>query len=111
MFDLFLRLFNLFIPQLNRILLLLNLLYRLLKLPLNLIQSAELMFQLVFLLGDFLYLPHECRVLLGHLLDVARELRVEALLGVALRLVLDDVVLRLDQLLPQGCQLLGQDDH
>ena len=108
-FHLFLGFFELLIPELKQIFLLFDLLDGFLEISLDLIQTRELLFDFVFLSSDILDLFHELCVLLGERQNVSLELANLTLGRHTLGLMVDYLVLRLDELLPEAVQLVRED--
>ncbi len=106
-FHLFLGFFELLIPELKHIFVLFDLFDGFLKVSLDLIQTRELLFDFVFLSSDVLDLLHEICILVGECLNVSLELANLTLGRYTLCLMVDDLVLRLDKLLPEAVQLVS----
>jgi hypothetical protein len=109
-FHLLLGLLELLVPELDHVFLLLDFFDGFLEISLYLVQARELLLDFVFLSSDVLDLLHKLGVLLGEHLDVSLELADLTLGRHALGLVVDDLVLRLDKLLPEAVQLVCEDD-
>lgn len=109
MFHLFFDLFQLFISQFNHFLLFLDFLDCFFEISLDLIQPRELLLYLVLLSCHILHFFHELGILFVEGLKVSLKFAELPLCCQTFRLIVNDRVLSLDELLPQGIELISED--